>query len=88
MILRTKFTDGYEVNQDLGSEYHLVRKETCPSKFSESAEIVFGKNINDFISGTIAFVVYGDGKHVVPIYGNQDNYILNNDGKLFQALTS
>jgi len=87
MILRTKFHDGYEVNRDIGKEYHLIGKEVSPAKFEESAKIVFKDNGSGLLDDTYAFIVYKNGKHIDPLYKDFNYYILTEGGRLFANLT-
>lgn len=80
MILKTVFDDGYEAYQDIGDDFHILRKGFSPEKFEETAKERLGEPVDD---DTIAFVAYGQDKRVLPIYKDFKNCILSNDGKLF-----
>lgn len=86
MVLRTKFTDGYEVNTDLGPEYHWIDKETCKDKFDETAVLHFGKEDKHFTPDTYGFIVFDKGREVMPLYKEHENLILNDSGGLFRNL--
>lgn len=86
MVLRTTF-NGYEVNIELGPEYHLIDGERCPDEFKKCCEEEFGDNIKDYIDKCYAFIFNRNGANSIPLYKGQGNYILNESGGLFKDLT-
>lgn len=87
MVLRTVFSDNYQVNTDLGGEYHKIDKESCPEKYNECAKECFGENMKDYVDQCYAFIVNRLGSNTIPLYTGHENYILNDKGELFDNLT-
>jgi hypothetical protein len=87
MVLQTKFKDGYEVNTDLGDEYHFIGKFITPDKFMECCKECFGDNIKDYLDQCYAFIVNRKGANTIPLYSSHENCVLNDAGGLFKNLT-
>jgi hypothetical protein len=87
MILQTRFKNGYEVNISLGTEYHVVDKERSPDPFAECVKECFGENAKDFVDICYLFIVARNEHGTIALYRGHENYILNDNGGLFNNMT-
>lgn len=87
MILRTRFTNGEQVNTDLGKEYVLTQKEVSPDQYEAAEKTCFGKSVEEFKGMAHGFITYDNGKEIIPLYKGFDYYVLAESGVLFADLT-
>ena len=91
--LRT-ITETSEVNNWLGMHYEIIRREEHYDRFCEIFESRFGKTHkadDDSLSDEetvrcYAFVIT-ENEEQLPIFKNQRNYIVTQNGKTFSNLT-
>jgi len=88
MVLRTVFDCNYQVNKDLGKEYHYIDSESCKEEFARCLKTHFGIYENSLATDCFGFIAYGVGKEVIPLYKGHQNLILSNDGQVFNDLTN
>jgi hypothetical protein len=80
-ILRKLLSEGKEeCNIILGSSYNVIDSQ------SENWDYLM-KEWESFKEEIYLFLVYNDGKDVMPLYKKQGNYIMTSDGKTFCNLT-
>lgn len=87
MILQTTFTDGEQVNTDLGKEYSLIEKGICQDKFNEASKTYYGEDHVSFEKDTYAFIVSDSVRKIIPLYKDFHNAIITENGALFSNLT-
>jgi hypothetical protein len=91
--LRT-FTETSEVNNLLGDQYEIVKREEQYERFCELFEIYFDKphladlspSADEVTQRCYAFV-FNEKKEPMPVYKNQRNYIMTDSGKTFSNIT-
>lgn len=82
MFILRKYLGGAkeECNTILGNSYNVVDSN------SENWELTM-KDWETFRDEIYLFLIYNDGKDVMPLYKKQRNYIMTSDGKTFSNLT-
>lgn len=83
-ILRKITGQGIQSNLCIGTNYVLLRKEDG-KEFNDTMELE--EYFKSLIDDIYAFITYNDGRDVLPLYKNQQNYIMLSDGKTFSNLT-
>lgn len=91
--LRT-FTEDSEVNNYLGEQYEVIKREEAYDRFSEIFKDYFERehladlspSSDEEMQRCYAFVL-NDKKEPMPIYKGQKNYIVMDSGKTFSNLT-
>ncbi len=85
LILRTILESGEESNQDLGDNYHLLRKNQDDDRFNQLLEYT---TVADKYKTDVFAVVstYSYVKHI-PLFKNNKYYIMTDSGKTFTNLT-
>lgn len=78
-----------EFNQNLGESYSVFRKEKNEDAFLKMYVDFFQLEGQEKIEvgGCYAFVISEDAKETYPLFKEEQNYIVNNDGKTFSNLT-
>ena len=77
--LRKITQSGVEMNFDLGDTYILITKERSPEDFEQKMKD------HPFYGDIYAFISYKD--KVLPLYKNQKNYIVSENGTTYSNLT-
>lgn len=77
--LRKITQSGIEMNFDLGNAYTLVVKERSPKDFDKEMKD------HPFYNEIYAFIIYKD--EILPLYKNQKNYIVSENGTTYSNLT-
>jgi len=91
--LRT-FTENSEVNNWLGDQYEIIRREECYERFSELFKDYFEKDhladlspsSDEESQRTYAFIINSKNEPI-PIYKEQKNYIVTESGKTYSNIT-
>jgi len=91
--LRT-FTENSEVNNWLGDQYEIIRREESYEAFAEQYRKYFDKNhvadndptADEISQRTYAFVINSKNEPM-PIYKGQKNYIVTESGKTYSNIT-
>lgn len=78
--LRKITNDGLEMNYDLGDYYVLVTKARSPEEFEDKMKD------HPFYDKAYAFIYWKDG--ILPLYKNQYNYIVSENGTTYSNLTN
>ena len=76
--LRIINKNGNQFNQNLGDNYHVIRKGQ--ENFEEAKKPAV---TND---NTFAVIIYNDGKDVFPLFSDNENYVMTDTGKTFEKL--
>lgn len=79
-ILRKITKTGVEMNFDLGNHYTLITKERSPEEFEK------GVKDHPFYDDIYAFVGWKE-EEILPLYKNQKNYIVFENGTTYSNLT-
>ena len=92
MYTLRKVIDNIQSNQELGSNYQVVDRETNYQEFCKAFEALFKEKHTDyednqFSKNCYIILTYNDGSSLVPLYKNQSNYIMTESGKTFSNLT-
>lgn len=83
-ILRKITGGGIESNLCLGKDYILIRQEDN-KEFEETMHLEsYFQSLREDIH---AFISHSEGKDIIPLYKDQQNYIMTSDGKTFSNLT-
>lgn len=84
MILRVLFNTGYQVNYDLGNEWHWVGREEAKEDFEKARLAYFGENEKMGVD-CFGIIHYGKGmKEAMPLYSDHSHWILSTDGQVFE----
>lgn len=91
--LRT-FTETSEVNNWLGDQYEIIRREESYERFSDTFEKTFDKphvadddpKADEVSKRCYAFIA-NQNEEPLPLYKGQTNYIVTAGGKTFSNLT-
>ncbi len=95
MYTLRKVIDNIQSNQELGSEYHFIDRESNFDEFCrtykihyETAHVPDSDEASDnFSRNCYAFILNNGGSNIIPLYKNQKNYIMSENGKTFSNLT-
>jgi len=82
-------------NRILGSDYSLIFREEDYESFSEMYQKTFDSmhvadmdtESNDLSKNTYGFLIYKDGNNTMPLYKNQQNYIMTENGNTFSNIS-
>lgn len=77
--LRKITKDGLEMNFNLGDSYTLVTKDRSPKEFEDKMKD------HPFYDKAYAFIYWKD--EILPLYKNQHNYIVSENGTTYSNLT-
>lgn len=83
-ILRKINGQGIESNLCIGKDYVLIRQEDGKEFNDTMSQEEYFKSLREDI---YAFISCDSGKHILPLYKSQQNYIMLSDGKTFSNLT-
>lgn len=91
-ILRRYTSEHNEVNESLGDSYNLVKKEINPEEFNRTYKIWAGVGedlIEDNLvtDGIYMFIIYKDGREIIPLHKASTYYIMTENGKTFSNIT-
>lgn len=95
MYTLRKIIDGIQHNQSLGDSYQVVDRLTNYEEFCRAFLTFFNehhvadtdKKSTDFSKKCYAIIICKGGSEFVPLYINQQNYIMTESGKTFSNLT-
>lgn len=86
--------DNVQFNQEIGSIYSVVDKESNYEEFSRLFEMTFKFKHSDdnlekdnFSQNCYAILTAKCGEKLIPLYLNQSNYVMTENGKTFSNLT-
>lgn len=79
--LRKVTKDGVELNFALGDSYTLVMKETAPGEFERGAKD------HPHYEDMYGFLTWRGGAEILPLYKNQWNYIVSENGATYSNLS-
>jgi len=91
--LRT-VSNGVRSNQDLGTRYSVVNRETNPEQFRDTFKVVFLQDhvadsdpTADEITRNVYGFVISPQQGLFPLYKNDENYIMTDGGKTFESIS-
>lgn len=91
--LRT-FTENSEVNNWLGDQYEIIRREESYEAFAEQYRKYFDKShvadndpAADDISRRVYAFILNEHEQAMPVYKEQKNYIVTESGKTYSNIT-
>jgi hypothetical protein len=95
MYTLRKVIDNIQSNQALGNEYHFIDRESNYDEFSRTYLIHYDKGhvadldktADNFSTNCYAFIVNNGFSNIIPLYKEQQNYIMTENGKTFSNLT-
>lgn len=94
MILKQKYENYSEQNTDIGNSYLLIEKNANRNGFQECGEDLYGEDGWKAVQerdDVAAFIVYNEGKDIgkkiVPLFTNNYNAIMSNDGSRYHVVT-
>lgn len=83
MYTLRKITEGkLETNINIGNSYVVVTEQS-KEEYDRTNQLFE----NQYVDLAYAFISFADGKQVVPLFKNQGNFILTENGILFENLT-
>ncbi len=85
--LRKITNENVEMNIGLGSEYTLIRKETCEKEFNFFCQRFDYTDEDVERDGIYAIISSYDGSKLIPLYKCQLNFIMTENGKTFSNVT-
>lgn len=83
-ILRQIFKDGTPSNRCIGDNYTVIHREGNKEKFNESLGLVKSHPDQEKI---YAFLEYGNGVELWPLYEYFSYYIMTESGKTFDNIS-
>lgn len=95
MYTLRKVIDNIQSNKELGDEYQVVDRETNYIEFCKAFKVIFGidhvsdldTTSNNYSETCHSIILFGGGNRIEPLYKNQFNYIMSDNGKTFSNLT-
>lgn len=95
MYTLRKMIDNIQSNQEIGSEYQVVERFTNYDEFCKAFAIFFGREhvadlddtSDNYTKNCYAILIVNNGSSIIPLYMNQQNYIMSENGKTFSNLT-
>jgi hypothetical protein len=86
LILRTILETKEENNQELGSNYRIVKKNDSEDKFNDMLAFV---NVNsEYEKEVYAVVSASDSSVHIPLFNRNKYYIMTDSGKTFANLSN
>lgn len=92
LVLRRISSEGVEMNHVVGDNYTYIHRDTNPEEFRRTFKAVFDRDhVADLdpaadkdTKNCYAFVCHG---HIQPLYKNQKNFMMTENGNTFANLT-
>jgi len=85
-ILRRITSESNEINEIIGSTYHLILRERQPKEFKEALKEFSYPDDNEFMYGVILY--WENNSHrIMPLYKKSHYFIMTESGKTFSNLT-
>lgn len=88
------FTENSEVNNWLGDQYEIIRREESYGAFAEQYRKYFDKShvadndsAADEISRRVYAFILNEHEQAMPVYKGQKNYIVTESGKTYSNIT-
>ena len=95
MFTLRKVIDGIQSNQEIGEDYQVIERFTNYEEFCKAFETAFErKHVADlddtsdnYTKNCYILLTVKGGSQIIPLYLNQQNYIMSDNGKTFSNLT-
>ena len=88
MILKTTFTDGQILFEDIGERFLLTSKQRCEEKFNDAAKNYYTDRLGEVPNDCYGFIgPISPGQGDIPLYADFNYHLLSEGGRSVMQLS-